>query len=154
MNFRNFLNKLGRDCRGMMAVETAIVATVVALLSLGAFQVSTFVARQNELQGAAADAAAIALAAKPDTTTKLNTIKSILRTSTGLSTDRVTVSYVYRCGTDSTLITSPSSCSQNGSNRLYTYVRIVLSDTYNPIWSSYGLGSGVNLRVDRTVQIS
>lgn len=154
MNFRNFLKKLGRDCRGMMAVETAIVATVVALLSLGAFQVSTFVARQNELQGAAADAAAIALAAKPDTTTKLNTIKSILRTSTGLSTDRVTVSYVYRCGTDSTLITSPSSCSQNGSNRLYTYVRIVLSDTYNPIWSSYGLGSGVNLRVDRTVQIS
>lgn len=154
MNFRNFLKKLGRDCRGMMAVETAIVATVVALLSLGAFQVSTFVARQNELQGAAADAAAIALAAKPDTTTKLNTIKSILRTSTGLSTDRVTVSYVYRCGTESTLITSPSSCSQNGSNRLYTYVRIVLSDTYNPIWSSYGLGSGVNLRVDRTVQIS
>lgn len=146
--------RLLRDSKGMMAVETAIVATVVALLSLGAFQVSSFVARQNELQGAAADAAAIALAAKPDTTSKLDTIKSILQTSTGLASNNVAVSYVYRCGTGTTILTSSSSCSQSGSNRLYTYVRIVLTDTYNPIWSAYGVGSGVNLKVDRTVEIS
>lgn len=154
MRLPALLKAIGRDCHGMMAVETAIVATVVALLSLGAFQVSTFVARQNELQGAAADAAAIALAASPSTGGQLSTIKTILQTSTGLPSDKVSVTFIYRCGTNTTLITSSSSCSQNGSNRLYTYVRIVMTDTYNPIWSSYGLGSGVNLKVDRTVEIS
>jgi Flp pilus assembly protein TadG len=146
--------RLLQDNKGMMAVETAIVATVVALLSLGAFQVSAFVAKQNELQGAAADAQAIALAAKPSTQSQLDTIKSIIMTSTGLTTNQVTVSYIYRCGTDSAMITSSSSCNGNGANKLWTYVHIVLTNTYSPVWSSYGLGSGVNLKVDRTVQIS
>ena len=91
MTVRSFLSRLRRDRDGMMAVETAIVATTVALLSLGAFQVSSFVARQNEMQGAVADAAAIALAAKPDSTQKLATIKSIIMTSTGLPAEKVSV---------------------------------------------------------------
>ncbi|MCB2056947.1 MAG: pilus assembly protein, partial [Novosphingobium sp.] len=39
-----------------MLVETAIVAPVLVLMSMGAFQVSQVVARQTELQGAAAEA--------------------------------------------------------------------------------------------------
>ena len=56
---RSFLPKLKRDERGAMMIETAIVAPVLILMSMGAFQVSQVVARQTELQNAAAEASAI-----------------------------------------------------------------------------------------------
>lgn len=154
MTVRSFLSRLRRDRDGMMAVETAIVATTVALLSLGAFQVSSFVARQNEMQGAVADAAAIALAAKPDSTQKLATIKSIIMTSTGLPAEKVSVTYLYGCGNTTNTSVDPEFCNNHDEERRWTYVRIVLTDTYSPMWSKMGLGSGVALRVDRLVQIS
>ena len=154
MTLRPLLSRLLRARDGSMAVETAIVATVVALLSLGTFQVSSFVARQHELQGAAASAAAIALAAKPDTTEKLATIKSIIMTTTGLPTEKVSVSYRYGCGYWNFTSSDPTFCTNYFENRRWTYVRIVLTDSYQPIWTKYGVGSNVNLRVDRLVQIS
>lgn len=145
------LTRLGRDTEGAMAIETGIVASALALMSLGSFQVSSMVARQSELQGAAAEAAAIALAAKPDTTEKLNTVKSIMQTSTGLSSSNISVSYRYKCGTDNDLERSTNDCDSD--ERTWKFVRIRLSDTYTPLWRRFGIGSNVNLRVVRLVQI-
>ena len=154
MRLPAFLSRLRRDNDGLMAVETAIVATTVALLSLGAFQVSSFVARQHEMQAAAADAASIALAAKPDSSSKLTTIKNIIMTTTGLPSEKVSVSYLYGCGNSTTTSTNPTFCDNHDAEKRWTYVRIVLTDTYTPLWASFGVGSAVNLRVDRLVQIS
>ena len=48
------LHRLARDERGAMLIETAIVAPTLVLMSLGAYQISGVVARQSELQSAAA----------------------------------------------------------------------------------------------------
>ena len=42
---RNFFRHLKRDQQGAMVIETAIVAPVLVLMALGAFQVSQLVAR-------------------------------------------------------------------------------------------------------------
>ncbi|NCU11657.1 MAG: pilus assembly protein, partial [Sphingomonadaceae bacterium] len=67
---RQLLGRLHRESDGAMVIETALVAPVLVLLSLGAFQISGVIARQTELQSAASEAAAIALASPPDSATK------------------------------------------------------------------------------------
>ena len=54
----SLFGRLRRDATGAMAIETAIVAPVLVLMAFGSFQVSSMVARQTELQSAAAEAAA------------------------------------------------------------------------------------------------
>lgn len=150
MMAHSILKRLAHDSEGAMAIETGVVSTALALLSLGSFQVSSMVAKQLELQSAAAEAAAIALASKPDTTQKLATIKSILQTSTGLGTNDVNVAFRYKCGTENDIERS-DNCG--GDEQEWKFVRVRLSTTYYPMWSAYGVGSGVNLRVVRLVQI-
>ena len=151
------LRRLCRASDGSMAIETGIVASALTLLSLGSFQISSLVARQSELEGAAAEAGAIALAAKPDTNDKLNTIETILMNSTGLPNNKVSVSYRWRCGDEGTMTSNRESCSWDGDDddpdRRWKFVRIQLNDTYTPVWRRFGLGSAVNIQVDRTVQI-
>ncbi len=151
MRFRSLLAALQRDTRGAMLIETAIVAPVLVLMSLGAFQVSTMVARQSELQSAVAEASAIALAVAPDTTAKRATVKAVIMASSGLASGHVTVSNTFRCGTTSTYQNS-QTCS--GSNKLSTYVKIDLTDTYTPIWTEFGVGRPMNYNVTRYVMIS
>lgn len=135
-----------------MAIETAIVAPVLAMLSVGGFEVSAIVARQNELQSAASEAESIALAAKPDTAEKLATLKSVIMSSTGLSSTEVTVSNRYRCGTAATLASAAASCASGTT--VWTYVQITLSTSYTPTWQSWGLGDTINYNVTRRVMIS
>jgi Flp pilus assembly protein TadG len=104
------LARLRRDIRGMAMIETAAVAPVLALLGIGAFQVSAMVARQGELQGAAAEAEGIVLAKQPTTQAQLDTIKNILVASTGLTAGEISVSYQFRCGTAATRTTSQLNC--------------------------------------------
>jgi Flp pilus assembly protein TadG len=143
--------KLLRDNVGLMAVESAIAIPILLLMALGSFQVSTLVARQAELQAAAAEAEQIAMAAKPDTNAKLVTLRSVLKTSTGLGNSGVSVAFRYRCGTGTGLDDDEGGC---GSDHEWTFVRIRLSDTFEPFWTSFGVGSNVPLSVVRTVQIS
>jgi Flp pilus assembly protein TadG len=63
MTPRGFLLSLRRDARGTMAIETAIVAPVLALMAIGSFEVGSMVSRQQELQSAASEAESIILAA-------------------------------------------------------------------------------------------
>jgi Flp pilus assembly protein TadG len=149
MKVRGLFNRLRQDREGAMIVETAIVAPVLVLMSLGAFQVSGIVARQSELQSAAAEGSAIALASAPDTTAKRTTLKNVLVASTGLSADHVAITEVYRCDASTSYTTSASSCS---SGDVYSrYVKIVLTDTYTPTWARFGVGSAIHYSVTRYV---
>ena len=140
-----------RDARGSMAIETAIVAPVLAMLSVGGFEVSAMVARQTELQSAASEAEGIALAAKPDDAAKLQTLKNVIMASTGLGTGNVTVTNTYRCGDSTVMVSSPTVCSTD--EVAWTYVQIQLTDSYTPTWQSWGLGSTMNYNITRRVMI-
>lgn len=140
------------DTAGSMAIETAIVTPVLALMALGSFQVSAIVARQQELQSGAAEAAGIALASSPTTQAQRDTLKSIIQTSLGLPASKVTVSNVYRCGTATTYVNALTDC---GSGIITsTYVKIVVTDTYTPQWTRLGIAKPIVMTVTRTVQIA
>lgn len=143
-------SELLRDERGAMLIETAIVSPVLIVLSLGAFQVSQIIARQSELQAAAAEASSIALAAPPETSEELSTLKSVIVDSTGLDAAKITVSEQFRCGTDTTYVSMSSDCVDT---RVSSYVRIQMTDTYTPAWTEWGMGQPLNFNVDRYVMV-
>ncbi|MGX7895198.1 TadE/TadG family type IV pilus assembly protein [Tsuneonella sp. HG222] len=140
-----------RDKRGAMAVETALALPVLLALSLGGVKASQLVAKRAELQSAAAEAETIILAKQPKTTAELDTIAAILRTSTGLTGNAVTVSFLYRCGTTATTTATAGTC---GSGVEWIYVRTQLTYTYVPKWVEWGVGNNVVITVDRTAQVA
>ena len=149
-SLRSILTGLRRDTRGTMLIETALVTPMLVLLSIGSFEASQMFARESELQTAASEASAIALASKPDTDAKRLTIRSIIKSSTGLTNQAVTVVAEYRCGTSTTYVTSNTSC---GVQTVSNFVRINLVDTYTPTWTQIGIGGSVTFRVTRYVMI-
>lgn len=146
---RNLALRLQRDMAGAMAVETAVVAPVLILMSLGAFQVSELVARQNELQSAMSVAQSVALSSDPDDGTKRETLQNIVATTTGLDPEQVTVEEAYRCNAGTDYVASESNCSLG--NNVSSYVKVTISDTYTPVWVEYGVGQPIELDVVRYI---
>lgn len=147
------LARLLANQEGAMAVETALVAPILLVLSLGGVEAGSMVARQSELQSAAAEALNIVQAAPPDTTGERTAIKNVLRASTGITaTNGVAVEEIWRCGTDTDF--ERSQAANCGSSALSTYIEITLQETYTPTWTAFGIGSPVTYNVVRQVQIS
>jgi len=152
MGLRSCLARIRRDTLGTMAIETAIVAPVLIVLSAGGFEASRMVARQGELQSAAAEAASIIRAAPPDTQAKIDTIEQVIEASTGLADDKVVLTRVFRCATAANFVASNTSCAD--PNTVSSYIRIAISDGYTPAWTHFGFGNDLQYNVERTVQIS
>ena len=150
--FRAFGQSFRRDRCGAVVIETAFIAPVLALLGLGAFQVSQAVARQHELQTGADDAAAMALAGWSDSSAQKTALKSVLKATLNLTDAQVTITNKYRCGTAAVYVNVKTDCA-NGS-LVTTYLRIVLTDTYTPTWAEFGMGNPLNYNVTRTVVLS
>jgi Flp pilus assembly protein TadG len=144
------LRRLLAEQGGTMAVETALIAPVLILLGLGGFQVGSMVSTQHNLESAAALGEQIALASKPDSQAKLDTMKGIISATTGVPIAHISTSFIYRCGTTATVQTT-NSC---GSDPAWQYIEIIVSETYSPIWVNLGVGHSVDLSVDKTVQIA
>jgi Flp pilus assembly protein TadG len=151
------LQRLRSDENGAMLVETALVTPMLVLMSLGAFQISGIVARQAELESAASEASAIALASKPDTSVERTTLANVISASTGLpvantggtaSTKSVAVTEAFRCGTDTAYITNEADCV---TGHMSSFVKITLTDVYTPAWAEFGVGSDINYNVTRYV---
>ncbi|WP_336986435.1 TadE/TadG family type IV pilus assembly protein [Altererythrobacter aquiaggeris] len=140
-----------RDSKGAMAVETALVAPLLAVMSIGTYEVGTMVSRQQELQSAAGEAEAIILAAASSATIDSATIDDIIETSLGLNDDQVTLNQRFRCNTASSIIADPTSC--NVTQPIYQYVELTVTDSYTPLWTQMGVGSAFNYSVVRTVQV-
>lgn len=144
------LTRIGRNENGSMAIETAFVVPILLILALGGFEVSSMVARQTELQTAAAEAAAVVRATTPETAEQRTTVRDILVASTGLTNEQVTITEVYRCGTTEGYVSTADSC---GSGTEYKFIKVDLSDTYAPVWTKFGITSGFDYNISRTVQI-
>lgn len=143
---------LAANLSGTMAIETAIVAPVLILLSLGAFDASRMVARQSELQSAASEATSIVLASPPESAAERDTIEQVIEASTGLAADKVTLTEVFRCGTDADFVNTADSCPSHDVTS--TFIRLRITDTYTPQWTHFGIGSALNYDIQRTVQMS
>lgn len=151
-SFRAFGQSFRRNQRGAVVIETAFVAPVLALLGLGAFQVSQAVARQHELQAGADDAAAMALAGWKDDSAQVTALKSVLKSTLGLTDAQVTITHKYRCGITAAYVDVKTACASGAV--VATYLRIALTDTYTPTWTEFGMGSPLNYNVTRTVVLS
>lgn len=146
----SLLTRLRGDERGSMAIETAFVAPVLLILALGGFEVATMVSRQTDLQSGAAEAASVVRAVVPETQAQRDTVRDIVATSTGLTTEQITVTEIYRCGTSTDYVTVADTC---GGGTQYKFIRVDLTDTYAPIWTKWGISQGFTYNVSRTVQI-
>lgn len=145
--------RLARCRRGVVAIETALVAPILVMMALGGYEVSSIVVRQSELQSAAAEAMNIVQANPPSDAAARTEIRDVLKASTGITdNNKVKVDEIYRCATDASFVTSQASCS--ASQAVSTYIRITLLDAYTPSWTHFGVGSDVDYDVVRTVQIS
>jgi len=140
------------DQSGSMLIETAVVTPALVLMAIGGFEASNLVARQSELQSAAAEAATISLAAPPETETEVQTIRDVIKMSTDLDNDHVDVTRVVRCGTNTAYVAFGTDCGDGVTTS--TFLSIVITDSYTPQWASFGLGGPVEYNVSRTVQIS
>lgn len=149
---RKFLANLARDTRGTMVIETAIVAPVLIVLVVGVFDMGIAISRQQELQSAASEAESIALAAASGAETNIDTIKGIIATSMSLQSNQVSVSRFYRCNANESTVSKPTSCEESAI--VSSYIRIDLRDSYDPIYSQFGIGSKIDYAVRRTVQLS
>lgn len=147
----SFLPRLLGETRGTVAIETALVAPILVALSLGGFEASQMVARNNELQSAIGEAQAIVMAATPDDDAKRTIVEGVIEDSTGLDDDQVSLALRYRCGTTASLVSDTSTC---GTTTFSTYIQITVSDTYQPGWTSFGIGGPVAMSFTRKVQIS
>jgi hypothetical protein len=146
---------LGRRSDGTMAIETALVAPILATLALGAFDASNMLSRQQQLQSGANEASEIILAAAGGSGIASNELEIILENSLNLSADQLQIAPRYRCDDSTTLATTPPGppgCA--ASKPIYQYVQLTLTETYTPMWTSFGIGSPMNYNVVRLVQIS
>ena len=139
------------ETRGTVTIETALVAPVLVLMALGTFDAGGMVARQNELQSAAAEAQAIVQAKPPTDAAGRQTVRDIMKASAGLTDEQVSVTERFRCATAASYV-SVNSCVEGED--VSTFIRVALSDTYTPVWTQFGIGSPVNYNVVRMVQIS
>lgn len=139
-----------RNEDGSMVIETAFVAPVLMMLALGGFEISAIVARQTELQSAAAEAASVVRAVIPEDAAARNTVRDVVATSTGLTNQQVTVTEIYRCGTTTTYSNTADNC---GTDTEYKFIQVNITDTYQPIWTKFGVGSALDYNISRTVQI-
>ena len=140
------------DTRGTMVIETAIVLPVLVLMSLGTFEASRMVARQYELQSAAGEAELIAVATGSGASTAAEKIKAILSASVGLDADQISVDRFYRCNDNDSTVSDASVCGED--DVVSSYVRLDIRDTYTPVWTAFGIGSPVEMEVERTVYLS
>jgi len=143
--------RLVLDQRGSMAIEVAFLAPVLLVMSLGAFEVGSMVARQTELQSATAEAAAIVRAATPATADERTAIRDVLATSASLTTDKVSVVEIYRCNDSAAYVTNRDTCASGAV--VNKFIRISIADTYQPLWTRYGVGSDMAFNVVRTIQV-
>ena len=150
---RRFASRLRACTRGVMAIESVIVAPVLILMALGAFQMGSLVSRQQELQSGASEVAAIILAANASNGSGVSSadIKTVIKSSLNLADNEVTLLQRYRCGTATTLVEARNTCASGV--QVYEYVVLQLSDTVTPTWAKYGMGSPFTFTVNRTIQI-
>ncbi len=146
------IGRFGRDEKGSVVVETAIVLPVLILMALGGYEASRIVAKENELQIAIAEAAEIVLATIPEDQDDLDAIEEIIETSTGLPAGQVRLQKKYRCDATAALVDDIDSCATDAV--ISEFIHLNVWDGYTPVWTSFGIGEPVAYDLRRRIQIS
>ena len=140
------------DENGSVVVETAIVLPVLVLMALGGYEASRIVARENELQSAIAEAAAIVLATIPEDQDDLDEVEAIIEASTGLPAGKVRLVRKFRCNADDVLKDAVDGCDSGAT--ISEFIQLNVWDTYTPTWTQFGVGEDVQYDIRRRIQIS
>lgn len=151
MTLRNVARRLRQCPRGAMAIETAVVAPVLAVLSIGTFEVGTAVSRQQELQSGASEAESIILAAAGGTGTESDDIELVIEESLGLDADQVSLEQRFRCNDAEEMELAAADCGT--TTPIYRYVRLEITDSYTPVWANFGVGEAFTYEIERTIQV-
>lgn len=169
MMMRRFLSRLQGDQSGSALIETAFVAPVLVLMSLGGVEIGNMVKRQHELQIAATKAAEIVMAAQPKDDAALNDLMQDLadkiEADTGLTTTVVNLdgdpdltkdnaAYVirrYRCGNSKSFKKTSGGCTD--STNAESFIRFLIREKYSPVWEDFGFGQDSQFQIDKSVQI-
>ncbi len=149
---RPLLSRLLDDTRGTSVIETALVAPIMILMSLGGFQVSEVVARQHELDTGADQATAMVQAGWANPTQQRTALQEMLQASLGLPASKIVITSKYRCGTTTTYVDTAGSCTTGTIEATILQIRLV--DRYIPVWTAFGVGAPIDLTVQRMVQVS
>lgn len=145
-----FVRHLAGETRGAVVIETAFAVPILAILMLGAFDVSKMVARQMELQEVAAEISAGSMAKVPDDA-QLLLLKQMAQTSGRLQAGQVTLVRKIKCGIDTTQYADGYTCPVGAEKS--TLIAITLTTNYTPVWTSFGVGRPATLTVKRSVQV-
>lgn len=151
------LRNLLLDQRGVMAIETVVVAPVLALMALGTYEAGTMVSRQQELQSAAAEAEGIILAMSGNEVVVIDHIgiKNVITTSLDPAGTRehleVELEDRVRCGSATDFMAEGATCAEPQIQ--YHYVVLTISDRYDPVWTRFGISAGMDYNVTRTIQV-
>jgi Flp pilus assembly protein TadG len=152
---KRLLSRLWTAVDGSVVIETAVVAPVLLTLSLGGYDAGRLIARQSELQSAAAEAEAIVQAATPSTSDDRDKIRDVLKATLDPNNtnpnDTESVTELYRCGTTGSYVSTNTCAATEETSK---FIQITLTDTYTPLWTSFGVGHAVNFNVVRMVQVS
>lgn len=139
-----------RDVCGTMAIETAVVAPVLALMAIGVFEAGTLVSRQQELQSSASEAEGIILAAAAGAGTDSAKIEQVIEHSLSLDPDQVSLEQRFRCDMAETMTDDGTACDPE--RPIYRYVVLHVTDTYTPVWTWFGMKPHT-YNIERTVQV-
>lgn len=147
---KSMKKRFRKDEEGAVVIETAIVVPVLLLMALGGIDYGTMLARQVELQNAMAEASQIALAAAPTDAAARQAVKEVLQTSTGLTTDQVSITEQYRCSTDTAYVADSDLC---GTSPYARFIRIEIVEEYTSTWSTISGAEPLTFNFVRMVQV-
>ncbi len=146
------MHNLFTDDSGSTVIETAFVIPILAMMALGGFDVSKIVARHMDLQTAVGEAESIVLASPPNDSDDRAVLEDVIEASTGLADSQVTLTSQYRCNSATALVNAVTSC--NIGDTISEFITIRMTDTYSPLWTTFGVGSDVDYDISRRVQVS
>ena len=83
----------------------------------------------------------------------LAVIEEVIEASMDLKPQQVSLEPRWRCqDTAGPLVKVESACDEE-IGPVYNYVLLQLEDRYNPVWTNFGVGSGIDYNIDRTILI-
>lgn len=145
---KSLLYRLRRDERGLAAVEMGLVAPVLLFLTAGVADVSQMVARTIDLQQAAVQTAALAMAQpQPNDYSALRTIAA---QAAGLPAAQVAVNAGLSC--DGVVQAQADGACPTGQQQA-RYVNITFNASYVPTWRHFGIAANVPITVSRQVRV-
>ena len=128
---RALLNKLRRDRRGIATIELALIAPILATLTIGVVDMSNAFGRKLALEQAAQRAIERVMQTTADTTVE-ETIKSEAAEQANVPEEQVTVTYQMECNQVLQDDFDNDTCATGEDEA--RYLMVTVTDVYQPMF--------------------